>query len=638
MISANEIRQKYLEFFERRGHKIIPSAPLVPENDPTVLFTTAGMHPLVPYLLGQPHPLGKRLVDYQKCLRTDDIDEVGDTFHHTFFEMFGNWSLGDYFKKEAISWSYEFLTQELNIDPHRLYISCFAGDADASKDEESAAIWKEVGIPRDRIYFFGKKDNWWGPAGQTGPCGPDTEMYYDTTQKPCGPNCQPGDNCGRFCEIWNDVFMQYNKTADGKFEKLPQPNVDTGMGLERTSAVLNGFDDNYLTDLWQPIIKSIERVVGKSYEEHERPFRIIADHLRAAVFIISDGVQPSNKEQGYVLRRLLRRAAYQLAELGISSETAAKTIVNSIIEVMSRFYPELHEHHENISNVVNFELIKFTDTLKRNLPEFISKYPKKYPLNNNDDARFLLDHNLGPLKIDTDTFLTKVGSFQSLPSIAAGTAVFYGSASYGLPPDYSMNVVNDWVKANLVKEDIEKAITKMGELHQDLSRTASKGMFRGGLQDQSEITTKYHTATHLLHAALRQVLGPHVQQKGSNITSARLRFDFSHSSKLSADEIEKIETLVNQKIIEDIPVTKRVLPKSQALADGVLAFFPERYPDVTSVYQIGDFSQELCGGPHVNSTAEIGGIKITKEESAGSGIRRIYAQLSPAISQAEKRR
>jgi len=581
MVKASEIRSKYLKFFASRGHKIIPSAPLVPENDPTVLFTTAGMHPLVPYLLGQPHPLGKRLVDYQKCLRTGDIDEVGDTFHHTFFEMLGNWSLGDYFKKEAIAWSYEFLTQELNIDPNRLFVSCFAGDTDAPKDEESAAIWESVGIPRDRIYFFGKKDNWWGPAGQTGPCGPDTEMYFDTTQKPCSPNCQPGDNCGRFCEIWNDVFMQYNKTADGKFAKLPKPNVDTGMGLDRTAAIINGFDDDYLTDLWQPIIKTVEKITGKNYQDNKKSFRIIADHLRAAVFVITDGVLPSNKERGYILRRLIRRAALQLRNLGINPSESFGSIVNAVIKLMKQYYPDIDNPAPLES--IGSEIAKFQTTLDRGLKEF-NKVEK-----------------------------------------VTGKVAFDLFQTYGFPWELTVELALEKGQ-KIDKQEFENEFKK----HQDLSRTANKGVFKGGLQDQSEVTTRYHTATHLLHAALRQVLGSHVQQKGSNITGDRLRFDFSHSEKLTLDQMNQIENLINQKISENIKVVKTEMPKQKALAEGALAFFPERYPDVTSVYQIGDFSKELCGGPHVNSTGGIGSIKITKEESAGAGLRRIYAT---AVSQ-----
>lgn len=580
MLTANELRQKYLKFFEDRGHKVIPSAPLVPENDPTVLFTTAGMHPLVPYLLGQPHPLGKRLVDYQKCLRTDDIDEVGDTFHHTFFEMLGNWSLGDYFKKEAIAWSYEFLTQELNIDPNRLYITCFAGDADAPKDEESATIWESVGIPHNRIYFYGKKDNWWGPAGQTGPCGPDTEMHYDTTQKPCSPNCQPGDNCGRFCEIWNDVFMQYNKTAEGKFEKLSQPNVDTGLGLDRTTAVLNGFDDDYLTDLWQPIIGSVEKVTGKKYKDNKKAFRIIADHLRAATFVITDGVLPSNKERGYILRRLIRRAALQLRNLGTNPSQSYIPIVDAVTELMGQYYPDINSQIPR--QAIGSEITKFQTTLDRGLKEF-NKVEK-----------------------------------------VTGKVAFDLFQTYGFPWELTVELARE-LGQRIDKVEFAEEFKK----HQDLSRAANQGVFKGGLQDQSDITTKYHTATHLLHAALRQVLGIHVQQKGSHITGDRLRFDFSHPDKLTGEQIKIVEDLINKKIKQDIPVTKVEMSKIQALAEGALAFFPERYPDVASVYQIGDFSKELCGGPHVNSTGKIQRIKITKEESAGAGIRRIYATAIP---------
>lgn len=580
MIKASEIRSKYLKFFESRGHKVIPSAPLVPENDPTVLFTTAGMHPLVPYLLGQPHPLGKRLVNYQKCVRTDDIDEVGDTFHHTFFEMLGNWSLGDYFKEQAITWSYEFLIDELKLDANRLYITCFAGDTDAPRDTESALVWQSLGIPQQRIYFFGKKDNWWGPAGQTGPCGPDTEMHYDATQKPCGPNCQPGCECGRFCEIWNDVFMQYNKTSAGKYEKLAQPNVDTGMGLERITAVVNGLDDDYLTDLWLPIIKSIERVTHRGYEANPKPFRIIADHLRAAVFIISDGVQPSNKEQGYILRRLIRRAAIQLKQLEIAPAHSFTPIINSIVNLMLQTYPSLDLGKS--SEVIGIETTKFQSTLDRGLKEFNK--------------------------------LEKV----------TGKAAFDLFQTYGFPVEITIEMARE--KGQQVdRQQFAREFLK----HQKLSRTASKGLFKGGLQDQSDIVIKYHTATHLLHQALRDVLGSQVQQKGSNITIDRLRFDFSHSTKLSPSEISQVEKIVNAQIQADLPVERMEMPKDKALKEGALALFPEKYPAITSVYIIGNYSKELCGGPHVGSTGQIGRIKIFKEESAGAGIRRIYARLEP---------
>lgn len=581
-MNSSVLRQKYLNFFKERGHAVIPSAPVVPENDPTVLFTTAGMHPLVPYLLGQPHPAGKRLVNYQKCVRTDDIEEVGDVLHHTFFEMLGNWSLGDYFKKEAIPWSYEFLTRELSLDPNRIFITCFAGDKDAPKDEESAGIWQSLGIPAARIYFYGKKDNWWGPAGLTGPCGPDTEMHYDVTGIPHGPDCQPGDNCGRFFEIWNDVFMQYNKTREGKFEKLPKPNVDTGMGIERTVAVLSGQDDNYQTDIWRPIIEKISQVSGFKYAGHEKPFRIVADHLRAAVFIISDGVEPSNKERGYILRRLLRRAAIQLNKLRLDPISSSDAITQKIIDHMSQWYPNLNS--ELILNTLKNEMVKFEATLDKGLREF-NKI----------------------LKIDAKS-------------------AFDLFQSFGFPLELTLELASEKeqkVDQNEFREEFKK--------HQELSRTASKGVFQGGLADKSDAVVKYHTATHLLHKTLRDVLGDHVHQAGSNITGERLRFDFTHSDKLTSEQLSQIEETINQKISEDLPVTRTEMPKTQALAEGALAFFPEKYPDITSVYTIGKdgevYSKELCGGPHVTSTGMIGKIKIIKEESAGSGTRRIYAKL-----------
>jgi alanyl-tRNA synthetase len=586
-MTGNELRQKYLNFFISRGHKQIPSAPVVPENDPSVLYTTAGMHPLVPYLLGQPHPSGKRLVDCQKCVRTDDIDEVGDTIHHTFFEMLGNWSLGDYFKEEAIKMSYDFLSHELNIDINKLYVTCFAGDADAPKDEESASIWASLGIPSDRIFFLGKKDNWWGPAGTTGPCGPDTEMHIDTTGKACGPNCRPGCSCGRFSEIWNDVFMQYNKTADGKYEKLATPNVDTGMGLERTLAIVNGFTDDYQTDLWLPLIQSIEHSLSQKYLGHEPDFRIIADHCRAAVFIIADGVMPSNKGQGYILRRLIRRLSLKINSFTSNLVSPVANLIDVIIDLMSPTYPALGQKAPLIKTTITDEIAKFSKTLEKGLRE----YQK-------------IDHLDGKSAFDL---------FQT----------------YGFPWELTVELATqDGKKIN--RQEFEAEFTR----HQDLSRTASKGMFKGGLQDQSEITTKYHTTTHLLHKALRLILGDHVQQKGSNLNAERLRFDFSHSEKLTPDQLQQVEDLVNQKIDEDLPVIRTEQPKTQALSEGALAFFVEKYPDIVSVYTVGSpdhwFSKELCGGPHVNSTGVIGHIKIFKEESAAAGIRRIYARLAQA--------
>lgn len=601
-MTSKELRQKYLDFFVSKGHKVIPSAPLVPENDPSVLFTTAGMHPLVPFLLGQPHPQGKRLVDVQKCLRTDDIDEVGDLCHHTFFEMLGNWSLGDYWKKEAITWTFEFLTQELNLDPNKLSVTCFAGDQDAPKDEESAAIWQSLGIPQERIFFKGKEDNWWSSPGETGPCGPDSEIFFDLTGKPCKDTCQPGCGCGRFPEISNNVFMEYQKTSEGKFEKLKQRNVDFGGGLERILGVTNGFDDDYLTDLFLPAIQKIEKLSGMEYGDKSdirKQFRITADHLRAVVFIIADGVEPSNKERGYILRRLIRRAVIKIKGLNIQSvDTAAKEIAEIFINLMSSVYPELEKSHQKIIEIIGNEIKKFNQTLDRGLKEF----NKLTEING---------------KIAFDLFQT-----------------------YGFPLELTEELAREkGLKIN--REEFEKEFEK----HKELSRTASAGMFKGGLGEQSEVTTRYHTATHLLHAALRQILGEHVQQKGSNITSERLRFDFSHPEKLTNEQLKKVENLVNEKIQESLPVTCETMNKNDALNSGALGFFTEKYGDKVTVYTIGGnshpersanrrrvegypFSREICGGPHVKSTGQLGKFTIIKEESASSGIRRIYATLT----------
>lgn len=581
-MTADELREKYLQFFESKGHKRIPSAPLVPENDPSVLFTTAGMHPLVPYLLGQPHPSGKRLTDVQKSLRTGDIDEVGDPIHHTFFEMLGNWSLGDYFKKEAINWSYEFLTslQWLNIDPKKLAVSVFTGDEDAPFDEESYNLWLNLGIPKERIARLPKKNNWWGPAGEIGPCGPDSEMFVWTGEGKAPQAFDPEN--AQWVEIWNDVFMQYNKTAEGKFELLRQKNVDTGMGLERVLATMNSLSDNYQTELFLPAINKIEEISGKKYAEYQRGFRIIADHLRAAVFVIADGVEPSNKERGYILRRLIRRAAVQFKKLEVSDlETAVKSAAEVFIDLMSPVYPELNQHRQKILGILGAEVKKFSQTLDRGLKEVN--------------------------KLNSITGKTAFDLFQT----------------YGFPLELTIELAEE----KGFKVDIEEFKQEF-EKHRELSRTASAGMFKGGLGEQSEITTKYHTATHLLHAALRQVLGNHVQQKGSNITAERLRFDFSHPEKLTEEQLKQVESLVNQKIGEGLPVIREEMNKDKALNSGALGFFAEKYGDKVSVYTIGDFSKEICGGPHVENTKQLGHFKITKEESAGANLRRIYATLS----------
>jgi alanyl-tRNA synthetase len=582
-MTTNEIRQKYLEFFEKKGHKIIPSASLVPENDPSTLFISAGMQPLVPYLLGEIHPQGTRLVNSQKCIRTGDIDDVGDTSHHTFFEMLGNWSLGDYFKESSIPWSYEFLTKDLNISPDRLSITVFAGDADAPKDTEAAELWKELGIPEERIYYFGKEDNWWA-AGATGPCGPDTEIFYDVTQKPHGPDCRPGDGCGRYFEIWNNVFMVYNRKENGSLEELPKKNVDTGMGLDRTATVLAGLTDNYQNDLFKPALERLLKIrkIELNYDESPKPFRIILDHLRAAVFAVSDGVIPSNKERGYILRRLIRRAIVQSKKLGLEGHEWILEILSTLVQPYSEAYPEVIGNIEKISKEIILEVDKFEKTLDKGLKE-VEKIEK-------------IDG-----KIAFDLYQT-----------------------YGFPLELTIELFAE--KGQTIDEEQFKAEFVK---HQDLSRTQSAGTFKGGLMDHSDETTRLHTATHLLHKALREVLGEHVQQKGSNITHERLRFDFVHDQKLTEEQKHQIENLVNQEIDKDLPVSFKTESLEEAKAEGALAFFGERYAEQVKVYSIGEFSKEVCGGPHVSHLSELGGhVTITKEESLGAGVRRIYAVIT----------
>ena len=581
MISANEIRQKYLKFFESRGHKIIPSAPLIPENDPTTLFTSSGMQPLVLNLLGQPHPSGTRLVNSQKCIRTQDIEEVGDNRHTTFFEMLGNWSLGDYFKEEQLAWFYEFLTSEVSLSKDRLYVSVFEGDVSVPRDDESAGIWKKLGISENKIFHYGVKKNWWSrsgvpdlmPAGEPG--GPDSEGFYEFTEVPHDPKfgseCHPNCECGRFLEIGNSVFMQYQKQADGSLKELPQKNVDFGGGLERLTAAAYNDPDIFKTDFFI----SAKKVLEDEIIDDSRGLRIILDHIRAAMFLIDSGVAPSNKDKGYVLRRLIRRAAAHAKIANCDLENGIVTLLTSaFVNEYSNTYPTLLKNKKDIIDEIENELTKFNKTLEAGIK-----------------------------------LLGNAPSFDLYQS-------------YGFPRE----VIEDLYEKRNIEFDENEFEAELKE-HQDLSRTASKGMFKGGLQDRSEITTKYHTATHLLHAALRQVLGDHVHQAGSNITAERLRFDFSHPDKLTNQQIIQVEELINQKIAEDIPVTKVEMQKKQALAEGALAFFPEKYPDIANVYSIGGFSKELCGGPHVNSTAEIGSIKIFKEESLGSGTRRIYARI-----------
>lgn len=588
-MKARELKGKFIKFFVSKQHVEIPSSNLVPENDSTTLFISAGMHPLVPYLLGQPHISGKRLVNVQKCVRTGDIDEVGDKFHHTFFEMLGNWSLGDYFKKEMIPWSFEFLTKHLNYKLAQIHVTCFAGDKDAPKDTESHNLWLKQGIPENQIHYLPKKDNWWGPAGSVGPCGPDTEMFIDLNYQDKPIDFETGCKIERIVEIGNDVFMQYNKTVVGKYELLSQKNVDTGYGVERNLAILCGFTDDYLTDIWQPIIKKIETISGKKYSDqnYTKAIRIITDHIRSAVFIIADGVEPSNKEAGYVLRRLIRRAIRQGKILGI--ETNFTTIIaQAVLDNQDNYagiYPELDQNKEKIFSILEIEENKFRKTLNRGLNEInkIIKRNKK----------------------------------------VSGKEAFTLYESFGFP----IEMIEEELQKNnlkLNKEEFEKAKQE----HIKQSQTLSAGKFKSGLADNSEIITKYHTATHLLHTALRQILGDHVQQSGSNITSERLRFDFSHGEKLTEDQIKQVQDLVNKQIDQKIDVKKEIMPFVEAQKAGAIAFFGNKYPEIVSVFTVGDFSKEVCTGPHVENTSVLGKFEIQKEESAGSGKRRIYAVLN----------
>ncbi|HRY82836.1 MAG TPA: alanine--tRNA ligase [Candidatus Moranbacteria bacterium] len=623
-MTASELRQKYLEFFEKHGHAIIPSASLIPENDPTVLFTTAGMHPLVPYLSGEKHPQGKRLANCQKCIRTGDIDEVGDATHHTFFEMLGNWSLGDYFKKEAIEWSYEFLTSPewLGLDKNRIAVSVFAGDKDAPFDSEAYEIWKSLGVSEKRIAKLPKKNNWWGPAGETGPCGPDSEIFYWVGDPENVPESFNDDN-DLWVEIWNDVFMEYGKKKDGTYEKLEQKNVDTGMGLVRVLVAINGLDDNYKTELFWPIIQKIEELSGKKYEDNKKEFRIIADHIIASVFIIADGITPSNVQRGYVLRRLIRRAIRQGHLIGIK-ENFINEIAKVVQEIYEDIYPEILK--ENILGVLEKEEDKFNELLSDNkVLKLKNKEVERYKL-------FLLA-SMMEKGISSD----KVDEFMNKKILAEGTPItataFNLESTHGYPHDMFFlelfkgvglsKSTSDSLGKKLEKDFIERDFKQ----HQELSRTASAGMFKGGLADAGEISVKYHTATHLLLAAIREILGQEIYQKGSNINAERLRFDFNYPEKLTPEQIKKIEDLVNQKIQENIPVEMIEMKKDEALKIAKISFDPAKYGEIVKVYKIGDFSIELCGGPHVKNTSEIGKFKITKEESSSAGVRRIKAVL-----------
>ena len=579
------LKDLYINFFVSKGHKQIPSAPVVPENDPSVLFNTAGMQPLIPYLMGKEHPYGTRLCDYQKCIRTNDLDNIGDTYHHTFFEMLGNWSLGDYFKKEAITWSFEFLTGVLNIPVERLAVTVFAGNSMIPKDEEAIEIWKSLGIKEERICPT-EHDNFW-IAGETGPCGPDTEMFYFRSNDEVPTKFDPEDE--RWVEIWNDVFMQYYKHEDGTVTELPKKNVDTGMGLERVVAVLEGVNDNYASSVWKDIINVIERISNKEYSGNEKSMRIIADHIRTAVFISADksGIKPSNTDQGYILRRLIRRAIRHAKNLNIDiNSNWEEEIAIAIMDKYKKYYTEIEENKEIVLEVLRNEKIKFNRTLEKGLREF-----EKITNNLTSD---ILDKDLAFKLYDT----------------------------YGFP----IELTEELAREKNIKVDTDGFKEKF-KAHQELSRAGSTAKFKGGLAGNGEIETKYHTATHLLNAALKVVVDSNVHQKGSNITVDRMRFDFSCDHKLTDEEKLKTEELVNKWIKEGLDVTSTEMSKEEAINSGAECMFIEKYPDIVTVYSIGDISKELCGGPHVKNTSEIGEFKIVKEEASSAGVRRIKATI-----------
>lgn len=604
-LTADELRDTYLKFFESKGHKIIPGASVIPENDPTVLFTTAGMHPLVPYLMGaMEHPAGTRLTDVQKCVRTGDIDEVGDAAHLTFFEMLGNWSLNDYFKKEAISWSFEFLTQHLGFKPEQLNVTVFRGEGQEGEagyipaDEEAVAIWKSLGIPDERIFRLPREDNWWGPAGTTGPCGPDTEMFIDTGKEKCGPDCRPGCHCGKYIEIWNDVFMQYNKNEEGKFVPLGRHNVDTGMGVERTICMMSGAPTVYDTEIFAPIMKAIDdlRAAGSSApelapEDLLKARRVIADHMRTATFILCDpkgAVKPGNVGANYVLRRLIRRAVRFARMIGIQPGFTVK-LAEVICEKYKHVYPELKANLETCKLDLEAEEKRFNATLDKGE----AMYQKV--------AEQLKAHGQSQI---------------------SGKTAFKLYDTFGFPFEMTCEMA---AKDGLMvdKEGFDEANRK----HQELSRTTSAGSFKAGLQDNSAVVTRMHTATHLLHAALHKVLGPTANQKGSNITAERLRFDFSWPEKMTEEQKAAVEKLVNEWIEQGIEVTKKMTTVEEAKAEGAMALFGAKYGDQVSLYSIGDISKEICCGPHVTNTKELGSFKIKKEESSSAGVRRIKAVI-----------
>ncbi len=649
-LTANELRALFLRFFQEKGHQLIPSASLIPENDPTVLFTTAGMHPLVPYLLGQKHPAGTRLTDVQKCIRTGDIDDVGDPSHLTFFEMLGNWSLGDYFKKEMIPWSWEFLTGKewLGIDPDKLAFTVFEGDEDCPRDEEAANLWRACGVKEDHLFYLPKEHNWWGPAGVTGPCGPDTEMFI-ITKEPCGPNCSPACKCGAYLEIWNDVFMQYNKQQDGTFIPLAQQNVDTGMGLERTICVLNGVKSVYETEIFARILGRIEELSGKKYipgDENTKAFRIIADHMRTSTFILGDprGVSPSNVDQGYILRRLIRRAVRYGMSLGLQDGFTcelAKVIIDQYCEV----YPELKDNSAFVLEQLKLEEERFARTLKQGEKEFEKVY------NNTMNTKALLESILANenkvafaqemAKIkklrpspdmmpiieaanagDENALVAAVEARMASLTVLDGRSAFKLYDTFGFPIEMTMELAAE-KGLSVDKADFDERFKQ----HQEKSHQGAEQKFKGGLADNSEQTACLHTATHLLQAALRKVLGDEVHQKGSNITAERLRFDFTFGRKMTPEEVKEVERLVNVAIEAKVPVTLEEMTVAQAKEQGAMGLFESKYGERVKVYTMGEYSKEICGGPHASNTGDLVSFKIQKEESSSAGVRRIKATI-----------
>lgn len=592
-LTSVELRKKWIEFFRERGHTPISSASLIPENDPTVLFTTAGMHPLVPYLLGQPHPEGKRLCDAQKCVRTGDIDDVGDSSHCTFFEMLGNWSLGDYFKKEMVPWSYEFLTEVLKISPDRLAVTVFEGDADCPRDDETAELWHKCGIKKENIFYLGKKHNWWGPAGQTGPCGPDTEMFFDTGKPKCCDACSPACDCGKYVEIWNDVFMQFNKNADGSFSPLKQKNVDTGMGLERVLMNVHGLKSVYDTDVFAPIVDGIKsradsRVTDAPTDDDIRAVRVVADHIRTSTFILGDerGVVPSNVDQGYILRRLLRRAIRFGTTVGLKKGDYSQ-IADIVVGLYKDVYPELDAARDKIKSEIDAEEERFTKTLENGIKEFEKL------------CRFLQD------------------------KVIPGKSAFRLYDTYGFPLEMTVEMARE----RGFTVDVE-GFEKKFEEHKNLSHAGAEQRFKGGLADTGELTARLHTATHLLHRALKTVLNDEsVNQRGSNITPERLRFDFSFGRTMTPEEVKAVEDKVNAAIAADVPVVCEEMTVEQAKAAGAVGLFTSKYGEKVKVYTMGEFSKEICGGPHAARTGELGHFRIVKEQSSSAGVRRIKAVL-----------